>query len=141
MSTSVRDYEQTIDRGREVCAERGRHCGMPSPMTVDDRDIKDRLDLSESRAYDDALEVLGAYKLTGNFDVNLEIVLKNLGVLDKITYEIEPKSSLPYYPDCRHVVFRPTRNVHPDRFGNVVRSIKDRIGFDATLPWWGRLFR
>jgi hypothetical protein len=34
------------------------------------------LHLSKSRAYDAALEILGTYKLTGNFHVNLEIVLK-----------------------------------------------------------------
>src|SRR5271155_1546739 len=52
------------------------------------RNISERLELSESRAYDSALSILGAYKLTGNFATELEIVLRDLGILDKITYEI-----------------------------------------------------
>ncbi len=109
-------------------------------MIMDGRSIKDTLDLSESRAYDAALEILGAYKLTDNFHVNLEIVLKDLGVLDKVTYEIEPKSALPYHPGCRHVLFRPREHVHLDRFAEIMRLIKARIGFGATRPWWVRLF-
>jgi hypothetical protein len=107
-------------------------------MNTESRNINDALDLSESRVYDCALDILGAYKLTGNFHVDLKIALKDLGVLDKITYEIEPKAPL---SDCRHVVFRPTDNVHMDRFSEITRSIKGRIGYDATLPWWVRLFR
>jgi hypothetical protein len=100
--------------------------------------ISDALDLSESRAYDSALDIIGAYKLTGNFHADLQIVLKDLGVLDKLTYEIEPKAPL---SDCRHVVFRPNDNVHIDRFSEIIRSIKSRIGYGATRPWWVRLFR
>jgi len=108
---------------------------------MDGRNIKDTLDLSESRAYGAALEILGAYKLTDNFCVNLDIVLKDLGAFNKVTYEIEPKSRLPYHPGCRHVVFRPREHVHLDRFADIVRSIKARIGFEATSPWWKKLFR
>jgi len=107
-------------------------------MSTESRTIHDALDLSESRAYDCALEILGGYKLTGNFYVDLQIVLRDLGVLDKISYEIEPKAPL---SDCRHVVFRPNDKVHMDRFNEITRSIKGRIGYDATLPWWVRLFR
>jgi hypothetical protein len=107
-------------------------------MSIEGRDIYDALELSEARAYDCALEILGAYKLTGNFPIDLKIVLKDLGVLDKITYEIEPKSPL---SDRRNVIFRPNDNVHMDRFSEITRSIDRRIGFDATLPWWVRLFR
>ncbi len=107
-------------------------------MNTESRNINDALDLSELRAYDCALDILGAYKLTGNFHVDLQIVLKDLGVLDKITYEIEPKTPL---SDCRHVIFRPNDNVHRDRFTEITRSIESRIGFNATLPWWVRLFR
>jgi hypothetical protein len=107
-------------------------------MSIEGRDIYDALELSEARAYDCALKILGAYKLTGNFPIDLQIVLKDLGVLDKITYEIEPKSPL---SDRRNVIFRPNDNVHMDRFSEITRSIKGRIGFDATLPWWVRLFR
>ena len=53
------------------------------------------LDLSASRAYDSALEILGAYKLTGNFHLNLEIVLKDIDAFDRVTFEIEPRSSCP----------------------------------------------
>lgn len=109
-----------------------------SELSLEGRNINDTLDLSELRAYDCALDILGAHKLTGNFPIDLEIVLKDLGVLDKITYEIEPKTPL---SDCRHVVFRPNDNVHADRFHEIIRSINSRIGFDATLPWWVRLFR
>jgi hypothetical protein len=103
-----------------------------------DRDISHTLDLSESRTYDCALEILGAYKLTGNFPTELQIVLRELGVLDKLTYEIEPKSPL---SDSRHVAFRPNDDVHADRFREIMRSIENRIGSNATLSWWGRLFR
>jgi hypothetical protein len=102
------------------------------------RDTSQTLELSELRAYDCALEILGAYKLTGYFPTELEIVLRDLGVLDKIRYEIEPKSPL---SDLRHVVFRPNDNVHVDRFREITRSINARIGYDATLSWWKRLFR
>jgi hypothetical protein len=93
------------------------------------------LHLSNSRANDAALEILRAYKLTGNFHVNLEIVLKDLGAYDKVTQEIAPVSKLPYHPDCRHVVFRPNENIHMDEFSEIIRSIKARIGFDAAR-WW-----
>ena len=99
-------------------------------------EFEDTLDLSKSRAYDCALDILGVYKLTGNFHVNLEIVLEDLGAFDKVTFEIVPNSHLPYHPDCRRVVFRPNENVHMDRFRAIMRSISDRIGFDAAPPWW-----
>src|SRR5260370_40038263 len=97
------------------------------------------LDLSKSRAHDAVLEILRAYKLTGNFHVNLAIVLKDIGVFDKVTYQIERNPKLSYYRDCRHVVFKPNENVPNDMFGDIIKSIKARIGFDA--PWWGRLIR
>jgi hypothetical protein len=108
--------------------------------TIKNRKIEHALDLSESRAYDCALEILEAHKLTGNFHVNLEIVLKHLGAFDKVTFEIEPKSYLTHHPDCRHVVFRPNRDVHVGEFGEIMRSLKGRIGFDATRSWWSRVF-
>jgi hypothetical protein len=94
--------------------------------------------LSESRAYDSALEIRGAYKLTGNFHVNLEIVLEHLGTFDDVTFEIEPKSWLTGYPDCRYVGFRPNDTVQKDRFAEILRSIKGRIGFVSKQPWWAR---
>jgi hypothetical protein len=102
------------------------------------RDISQTLDLSESRTYDAALETLGAYKLTGNFPTELEIVLKDLRVLDKVTFEIKPKSAL---SDCRHVEFRPADKVRSDRFIEIMRTVKKRIGAYSTQPWWVRLFQ
>jgi hypothetical protein len=105
---------------------------------LDSRNVGQTLELSESRTYDAALETLGAYKLTGNFPVDLEIVLKDLRVLDKITFEIQPKTLL---SDTRHVQFRPTDKVHSDRFEEIMRSVKSRIGADPARPWWVRLFQ
>lgn len=105
---------------------------------LDPRNVGQTLELSESRTYDAALESLGAYKLTGNFPVDLEIVLKDLRVLDKIIFEIEPKTLL---SDTRHVQFRPTDKAQLDRFADIVRSVKNRIGADPTRPWWVRLFQ
>jgi hypothetical protein len=105
---------------------------------LDPRNVGQTLELSESRTYDAALETLGAYKLTGNFPVDLEIVLKDLRVLDKITFEIKPKTLL---SDTRHVQFRPTDKVHLDRFADIVRSVKYRVGADPTRSWWVRLFQ
>jgi hypothetical protein len=105
---------------------------------ADSRSISQTLELSEVRTYDAALETLGAYKLTGNFPTELEIVLKDLRVLDKVSFEIKPKSPL---SDCRHVEFRPTDKVHRDRFIEIMRTVKKRIGADSTQPWWMRLFQ
>jgi len=96
------------------------------------------LDVSESRTYDAALEITGAYKLAGNFPLDLEIVLANLGVIDEVTFEIEPKSRL---SDCRHVEFRLSNKTHADRFSEMMRSVRSRIGFDGTPAWWIRLLR
>jgi hypothetical protein len=109
-----------------------------SPWACDSRDISQTLELSEARTYDAALETLGAYKLTGHFPTALEIVLKDLRVLDKVTFAIKPKSPL---SDCRHVEFRPTDTVHQDRFVDIMRTVHKRIGADSTRPWWVRLFQ
>ena len=108
------------------------------PWAADSRNISQTLELSESRTYDAALETLGAYKLTGNFPTELEIVLKDLRVLDKVTFDIKPKSPL---SDCRHVEFRPTDKIHGDRFIEVMRTVKKRIGAHSTQSWWVRLFQ
>jgi hypothetical protein len=96
------------------------------------------LHLSRSRTYDAALEIFKAYKLSGNFHVNLAAVLKDLGFHDMITYQVEPRAAFEF-PDCRHVVFTARDIVPGDRFDAIVRTIKDRIGFD--VPWWVRLLR
>jgi hypothetical protein len=107
-------------------AEPSRVCSSPSCT----------LHLSKSRACDAALEILRAYKLTGNFHVNLEIVLKSFGAFDKVTFEVEPTVTLPYHPDCRHVVFRPNADLPVVTFNEIIRCIEARIGFDAALSWW-----
>jgi hypothetical protein len=127
MMTSHSADHQTSGTGRRCVMGRSEPPPTQSSCT---------LDLSKSRAYDAALDILGAYKLTGNFHINLEIVLKSLGAFDKVTFEVEPKAKLPYHPDCRHVVFRPSANLPLDRFGEIIRSIEARIGFDAAPPWW-----
>jgi len=96
------------------------------------------LELSESRTYDAALDTLGAYKLTGNFPTELEIVLKDLRVLDKVRIDIKPKTLL---SDTRQVQFRPTDRVHPGAFAEILRTVANRIGADPTRPWWVRLFQ
>ena len=97
------------------------------------------LDLSKSRANDAVLDILGAYKLTGNFHADLEIVLRDIGAFDQVTYQIEPNPKRSYLPDCRHVVFKPNENVPNDVFGEIIKSIEARIGFEA--PWWVKPLR
>ncbi|HLK83212.1 MAG TPA: hypothetical protein VKT99_17215 [Xanthobacteraceae bacterium] len=97
------------------------------------------LDLSRWRANAAALDILGAYKLTGNFHVNLEIVLKNIGVLGKVRYRIEPNPKLSYSTDRRHVVFEPNEDVPNDAFCEIMKSIEARLGCET--PWWIKLFR
>ena len=108
------------------------------PWAADSGSLSQTLELSELRTYDAALETLGAYKLTGHFPTELEIVLKGLRVLDEVTFDIKPKSPL---SDCRHVEFRPTDKVHGDRFLEVMRTVQKRIGAYSTQPWWVRLFQ
>lgn len=96
------------------------------------------LELSKSRTYDCALDVLGAYKLTGNFPLDLEIVLKDLGVLGRVTFEIKPRHML---SDCRHVEFLAGDRLDPNQFHAVMRAIKDRIGFDAARFSWAGLLQ
>ena len=109
--------------------QRGDKASRPEPAR-NRGDAGDR-----DRHFDAALEILGAYKLTGNFHINLEIVLESLGAFDDVTFEIEPAATLPYHPDCRHVVFRPDANLPMVRFNEIIRSIEARIGFGAALPW------
>src|ERR1700730_3019002 len=106
------------------------------PWAAGSGNISRTLELSELRTYDAALETLGAYKLTGHFPTELEIVLKDLRVLDEVTFDIEPKTML---SDTRHVQFRPTDKVQLDRFADIVRSVKNRIGADPGRPWGGRV--
>lgn len=103
-------------------------------------DIEHTLNLSASRAHDSALEVLGAYKLSGNFHVNLEIVLKDIDAFDKVTFEVQPGSRLRYSPDCRHVLFRPNEYIRMSEFSKIMSSINGRIGFGATYSWAARAF-
>jgi hypothetical protein len=100
-----------------------------------DRRHSAMLELSQSRVYDYALNILDAYKLSGNFTVDLEIVLKDLGAFDDVRFAIKPKSFL---SDCRHVEFFPKDRVHTARFGKIVRTIESCVGYEPGL--WKRLF-
>ena len=130
-----------LSSGHQTIARNASVLDQSEPPSRRASSLARTLDLSESRAHGCALQILQAYKLTGNFHVNLEIVLKDLAAFDKVTYEIEPASQLPFHSDCRHVVFWPNANVHIERFDEIMQSIRDRIGLDATLAWWRRLFR
>jgi hypothetical protein len=105
---------------------------------ADSKSVSHTLELSELRTYDAALETLGAYKLTGHFPTELEIVLKDLRVLDEVNFDIKPKSPL---SDCRDVEFRPADKIHRRRFVEIMRTVRKRIGADSTQPWWMRLFQ
>lgn len=94
------------------------------------------LDLSRSRTHDAVLDILKAYKLSGNFHDNLGTVLRDMGVSGMVTYEVESGSVLAF-PDCRQVVFTCAENVPCDRFDEIIASIKTRIGFSGH--WWSRL--
>lgn len=122
----------SIDTVRRTAASASK------PWVADSRNISQTLELSELRTYDAVLETLGAYKLTGHFPTELEIVLKDLRVLDKVTFDIKPKSPL---SDCRHVEFRPTDKVHGDRFIEAMRTVQKRIGAYSAQSWWVRLFQ
>ena len=91
------------------------------------------LELSEARTYDRALETLGAYKLTGNFPTELEIVLRDMRALGKVTYEIKPKLR---WSDCRQVEFRPKAEVRNDHFDDIMRHIKNELGSIEQKPFW-----
>ena len=99
--------------------------------------VSDTLEISASRTYDCALEILGAYKLTGNFQLDLEIVLKSLGVLGQVTFEIKPKS---IFSDCRRVEFLAGDDIDPDQFHDILRRIESLTGCDPTPLSWQRLF-
>jgi hypothetical protein len=71
--------------------------------------------------------------LSGNFPINLQIVLKDARFLADVAFVIEPKR---FYSDRRRVVFWPRDNVDADAFSVMMRSIQDRIGYDAQQPGW-----
>src|SRR5580700_287397 len=100
---------------------------------ADCRNISQTLELSESRTYDRALETLGAYKLTGNFPTELEIVLRDMRALGKVTFEIKPKLR---WSDCRQVEFGPKANVRQDHFDDILRHIKNELGNIEQEPFW-----
>jgi len=109
----------------------------PSP-SLKQTNTSTTLELSESRTYDAALETLGAYKLTGNFPTELEIVLRDMRVLNMVVFDIKPKTPL---SDCRQVEFRPARHVRSHSFFEVMRLVKNRVGSKAAQPWWSTLFQ
>ena len=110
-------------------------------MTAANSRTEKSLHLSQSRAYDCALDILGAYKLTDNFPVNLDIVLRDLGAAAEVAFAVEPRSSLGFHSDCRRVVFRRNANVSEARFAAIMRSIDERLGFKARQSWWADLLR
>jgi hypothetical protein len=79
------------------------------------------LDLSRSRTHDAVLDILKACKLSGNFHSNLETVLKDMGVFDMLSYQVEPHPALAF-PDCRHVVFTLKENVPGDIFDDIIAT-------------------
>ena len=103
-----------------------------------DRSRTCTLALSRSRTHDAVLNILKAYKLSGNFHNNLEAVLNDMGVSEMVSYQVEPNLTLTF-PDCRNVVFTRSENLRREKFDEIITSIKDRIGFD--VPWWGKLLR
>jgi hypothetical protein len=125
--------------GKQFRAGANSIAGRAELATTRSSSLSRTLDLSKSRAHDVVLDILSAYKLTGNFHLNLEIVLKDIGVFDKVTYQIKRNPKLSYASDCRHVVFKPNENVPDDMFDEIIKSIKARIGF--RVAWWMRLLR
>ncbi len=105
-------------------------------QNTDDQRFSRTLELSESRTYDRALETLGAYKLTGNFPTELEIVLRDMRVLGKVTFEIKPKLR---WSDCRQVEFRPKAEIRNDHFDDILRLIKNELGSIEQKPFWTNL--
>ena len=105
-------------------------------IAVEDTRTEQALDVSASAAYDCALDILKAYKLTGNLHVNLEIILNDMGAAKELTFDIAPKHWLGFCRDCRRVAFRRKETVSADRFSRIMRSLSDRIGLDAERSWW-----
>jgi hypothetical protein len=110
---------------------------VPKKHSVDRKAFTRTLELSEARTYDRALETLGAYKLTGNFPTELEIVLKDMRALSVLTFEIKPKSG---WSDCRQVEFRPRSCIRQQQFEDIVRHIDNELGVEPSKPFWARLF-
>ena len=109
-------------------------------MAVEGARMEQALDVSPSAAYDCALDILKAYKLTGNLHVNLEIIINDVGASQDVTFDIAPQRGLGSRRDCRRVVFRRKETVASDRFSRIMRSLSDRIGFDAKRSWWRSFF-
>jgi hypothetical protein len=94
------------------------------------------LEISKRLTYDLVLVILHAYKLTGHFPTELEIVLKHLGATDKVFYEIKPKKA---FSDSYPVMFWPKPGLSAGDFQQVIDLINDKVGACAAAPWWARL--
>ena len=105
-------------------------------MAVEGARMEQALDVSTTAAYDCALDILKAYKLTGNLHVNLEIIINDMGASKELTFDIAPKRGLEFCRDRRRVVFRREETVSADRFSRIMRSLSDRIGLDAKRSLW-----
>jgi hypothetical protein len=133
LQTPVAD---TLDR--EYCNEATQHFRRTELQTnTGEINTSQSLDLCQTRTYDWALTTLGAYKLTGNFTAELEIVLRDLEVLDEVTYEIAPKKLSSLLSSVRHVTFWANVNVRDKRFREIMHLINRRIG--VRRRWWARL--
>jgi hypothetical protein len=108
-----------------------------NPASADSQDRSRTLAISKSRTYDAALTILHAYKLTGDFPTELEIVLRALGVLDNITYRILPKK---YLFQSEGVTFWPKPHISDEAFQKILNAISHHIGSDMTRPWWAQFF-
>jgi hypothetical protein len=115
-------------------AYRGRRTRRPGPARRSPRSCT--LDLSRSRIRHAARQVVGRRESAGNFHLDIETVLKDLGAFAHVSFAVEPVGRLPCHPDCRHVVFRPNGDVSVDRFRGIMRAVKARAEFDARRPWW-----
>jgi hypothetical protein len=110
----------------------------PGPSNGQSQGRERTLALSRMRTHDAVLDILKAYKLSGNFHTNLDLVLKDMGVSDMVTCRSEPHPAFAV-PDRRHVVFTFRSDVPDGKCDGIVRAIEARIGFGP--PWWGRLLR
>jgi hypothetical protein len=127
--TSERRAPVADTLGREYCNGERQQFRQPElQANTGKTNTSQSLDLCQTRTYNEALTTLGAYKLTGNFPAELEIALRDLGILDEVTYEIEPKKFSSLLSSVRHVTFRANANVRDERFREIIHLINSRIG-------------
>jgi hypothetical protein len=132
-SESWAPVADTLDR--EYCNEETQQFRRTElRANTGEMNTRQSLELCQTRTYDWALITLGAYKLTGNFPAELEIVLRDLRVLDEVTYKIAPKKLSSLLSSVRHVTFWANANVRDERFREIMHLINSRIG--VRRRWW-----